>query len=90
MTAQTVPEEAEMAEISSLVTSKVHGDPVKAISRSSKMLVPFAQIIGAFQMLRKLQPTQMKFISRKLFSSCKTSVCLGPADGKLHLLRLSE
>ena len=88
MTAQTVPEEAEMAEISSLVTSEVHGIPVKAISRSSKMLVPFAQIIGAFQMLRKLQPTQM--ISRKLFSSCKTSVCLGPADGKLRLLRLSE
>ena len=51
MTAQTVPEEAEMAEISSLVTSEVHGNPVKTISRNSKMLVPFAHIIGAFQML---------------------------------------
>ena len=82
MTAQTVPEEAEMPEILSLVTSEVHGIPVKAISRSYKMLVPFVQ------MLRKLQPTQM--ISRKLFSSCKTSLCLGPADGKLRLSRLSE
>lgn len=52
MTAQTVPEEAEMAEIPSLVTSEVHGIPVKAISRSSKMLVPFAQLIGAFQLAR--------------------------------------
>ena len=49
MTTQTVPE-AEMAEISSLVTSEVHGIPVKAISRSSKLLVPFAQIIGVFQL----------------------------------------
>lgn len=53
MTIQTVFQSLTMAEISSLVATEVHGIPVKAISRGSKMLlVPFAQVIGAFQLPR--------------------------------------
>lgn len=66
MAAQTVPEDTEMAEISSLVTSEVLGIPVKALSRNSKMLVPFAQLIGVFQLPRMYDASTLSRKRRSL------------------------
>ena len=55
-----------MAEILSLVTSEVPGIPVKALSRNSKMLVPFAQLIGVFQLPRMYDDSTLSRKQRSL------------------------